>query len=211
MKRMICCLDEAKTCEGIMSISEEEARMEDGFLEGIDHIFIEMTGMHLRKQLEDYLPKIKHAKKDAIEQADSRNYNIALILSCVSLEIFVRQIIIKPLAQGAFYYEEWADLLANKIGSGNAGNDREIFCKVLKTIKYDINSIIINSKTFSDGWKHVADLRNKVMHDYIEITKVDAEMAIMCVEILFEKVLPFLLDYYHIREKSENIYEWYYK
>lgn len=194
-----------------MSISEEESRMEEGFFEGIETIFIEMTGMHLRKQLEDYLPKIKQAKKDAIEQVDSRNYNIALIVSCVALEIFVRQIIIKPLAHGAFYYEEWADLLANKIGSGNAGNDRDIFCKVLKTIKYDINSIIINGKSFSNCWKHVADLRNKVMHDYFEISKVDAKMAITCVGILFDKVLPFLLDYYHIQEKAENIYECYYK
>lgn len=206
IKRMISCLGEA-----IMSISEEEARMEEGFLEGIDNIFIEMTGMHLRKQLEDYLPKIKQAKKDAIKQGDSQNYNISLILSCVALEIFVKQIIIKPLAQGAFYYEEWADLLANKVGSGNAGNDREIFCKVLKTIKYDVNSIKIKEKTFSDSWKHGADLRNRVMHEYIEISKADAEMAIMCVGILFDKVLPFLLDYYHIREKEENIYEWYYK
>ena len=178
---------------------EYQALFEERILSDIDDMFKETTSFILKKHLNDYMTKILCAKEDARKQKEQNNLKISLVLNVVSIEIFIRQLVIKPLAQGAFYYEEWAELLASKIGTGNAGKDREIISKVLKTINFDISKIKIEKIDFIECFKYIADLRNKIMHEYIEVTMIDVEKSESCVKILFDNLLPYLLDYYKIK------------
>ncbi len=113
---------------------------------------------------------------------------------------------IKPLAIGALYHEEWADILAAKVGTGMSKNDRDILPKVLKTIKLDISKIGDKQVNFGKKLDSIFKKRNDIIHNYDNASESDAKEAILCSDIIINDILPYIFEKYKI--DISNLDKW---
>ena len=115
----------------------------------------------------------------------------ALVSAATAIEIAVRFMLIRPLVQGAFLSDEWAELLANRIGTGRTDNDRKILPALLKQWSIDINSVVLagDTKLWDAITKRVLPKRNAVVHAGGSAETEDAQLAIECGERIVSDVV----------------------
>ena len=97
----------------------------------------------------------------------------------------------KPLVQGAFLSEEWAEMLTKRIGSGRSKNDRELLRLILKQQDIEIDSFIQSdgSKLLETINQKVAPKRNSIAHSGEHASQSDSKISIECAEILLSGVV----------------------
>jgi len=88
------------------------------------------------------------------------------VCSCTAIEVTIRYFILKPLVQGVFLSDEWAEVLTKRIVSGKADRDREILPSILRFYELDINNIRLPSG--EPVWQvlkgRIWDARNNYVH-----------------------------------------------
>jgi signal transduction histidine kinase len=115
----------------------------------------------------------------------------ALISATTAIEITVRFMLVRPLVQGAFLSDEWAELLAARIGTGRTDEDRKILPALLKQWSLDINTVLLasGSRLWEVITKQVLPKRHAVVHAGAKAETADVEAAIECVERLLADVV----------------------
>lgn len=115
----------------------------------------------------------------------------ALVLAATAIEITVRFMLVRPLVQGAFLSDEWAELLAARIGTGKPNEDRKIVRALLKQWSLDIDSISLRGgdRLWDTITIRVLPKRNKVVHAGESATLEDAGLGIECAERLLSEVV----------------------
>ncbi|HEX7232722.1 MAG TPA: hypothetical protein VF452_20210, partial [Candidatus Binatia bacterium] len=123
-----------------------------------------------------YLGTYGDAIEDRVKQSvDAANTLVqsgfpssALVRAATAIENTIRFLLVRPLVQGAFLSDEWAGVLAARIGTGRTAHDRELLPKLLKIWEIDIDAIRLSSG--SSLWSTITD---KVFREVIELcTKV---------------------------------------
>lgn len=115
----------------------------------------------------------------------------ALVSAATAIEITVRFMLVRPLVQGAFLSDEWAELLAARIGTGRTEEDRKILPALLKQWSLELDSITLSggNKLWDVITKRVLSSRNKVVHAGESATVEDAKLAVECTERLLSQVV----------------------
>lgn len=188
-------------------ITENEAQMEEGFLKVIEDTIAEGTSFYLKNYGPESYKKVVTIRQEIQRFMSQREYRVVLILAGSLLEIGIRFLIIKPLAIGALYHEEWANIIATKIGTGMSKNDRDILPKVLNTIDIDITNIGPKSVNFNQKLNSVFGKRNDIIHNFENASKHDAETAIECSNLLLDHILPYIFKKYQIDTSDTQRWE----
>jgi hypothetical protein len=99
--------------------------------------------------------------------------------------------LVRPLVQGAFLSDEWAELLATRIGTGRTDEDRKIVPDLLKQWSLDIDLIRLRGggRLWDTIIKCVLPKRNKVVHAGESATLEIAGLGIECAECLLSEVV----------------------
>lgn len=125
-------------------------------------------------------------------------YGPSLVLSASSIEIIIRFFLIRPLIQGAFLSDEWADLLSERIINGQPLRDRKLLPLILNNWGVDIYSYnLSNGKRL---WKtiqsNILRKRNLFVHQGEFVNYDESNTALQCAVILFDiaKKFGFTLD-----------------
>jgi len=115
----------------------------------------------------------------------------ALVSAATAIEITIRFMLVRPLVQGAFLSDEWAEVLAARIGTGRTDEDRKILPALLKQWSLDIDSVVLpgGTKLWDAITKRVLPKRNKVVHAGEPATPEDARLGIDCAERLLSEVV----------------------
>src|SRR5260370_1429708 len=83
--------------------------------------------------------------KRCIDQAQSLvatgHFGAALVRAAAGIEITVRFFLARPLVQGAFLSDDWAELLAEKLFTGRTAEDRKLLPAILRNWKIDIAAV----------------------------------------------------------------------
>src|SRR2546426_12054904 len=82
--------------------------------------------------------RVASCLREAEELLASSHPGPALSLAATAGELVIRFLIVRPLVQAAFFSEEWASIIASRIGTGRGSDDRELLPKVLKQWGIDI-------------------------------------------------------------------------
>ncbi len=138
---------------------------------------------------------IENRVKRCIEQAETLSSNgyhgAALTRAATGIEITIRFFLTRPLVQGAFLSDEWADLLSKKVLSGRTAGDRELLPAILRNWDLDITKVKL-----SDGspvWEriknHILPMRNDYVHKAADAKAHDAFVAIECLKSLLSQVV----------------------
>ncbi|MFZ5862069.1 MAG: hypothetical protein ACOYXR_04385 [Nitrospirota bacterium] len=98
-----------------------------------------------RAYLGVYGDAIEERVQDCLKQAEellSTGYNgPALALAATAVELMIRFMLLRPLIEGAFLSEEWAEILATRVATGRSAEDRELLPAVLQRWRIDIATI----------------------------------------------------------------------
>lgn len=115
----------------------------------------------------------------------------SVVRAAAGLEIVIRFFLARPLVQGAFFSDDWAQLLSQKMLNGRTAEDRELLPAILRNWGVDITQVKL-----ADGpqiWEVIVGsvwpLRNKYVHSGANCELKDALTAIECVEVLLRDVV----------------------
>jgi hypothetical protein len=64
----------------------------------------------------------------------------ALSLAATAGELIVRFLLVRPLVQGAFHSDDWASILADRIGTGRTSEDRILLPDILRQYGIEIST-----------------------------------------------------------------------
>src|SRR5882724_3194500 len=115
----------------------------------------------------------------------------SLVLSVSALELVVRYFVLKPLVSGAFINDLWAELLVDKLVTGNAWKDRELLPMIAREWSIDLDNIVLsNGEKAWDFFKsQLVPRRNNFVHKGDPIAPELSRVAIECTEALFDGLL----------------------
>jgi len=130
-----------------MGMSREEARAEEAY----DAIREEIVEEALRNLAWEPVSVYMRQYGDAVEARVSESIERAqgllvagfpgpsLVSSGTAIEVIIRYLILRPLVQGAFMSDQWAEILSNRVLAHRAAEDRQLVPHVLKHWNVDID------------------------------------------------------------------------
>ena len=115
----------------------------------------------------------------------------ALVQATTAIEITIRFLLVRPLVQGAFLNDEWAEILAARIGRGRTAHDREILPRLLWLWKIDLGALKLTDGKclWSTITQNVFKERDRVVHEGETASHDIVKAALECCRLLNEKVV----------------------
>jgi hypothetical protein len=121
-----------------------DAAYEDLIRDSLAAIPIEAAKTYLMR----FGDAIDERVQECLRQAESLRADFpgaSLTLSITSVEIMIRFLLLRPLTQGAFLSEQWAEVLLRRIGMGRTSGDRELLPAVLRNWNVAITDFRISA------------------------------------------------------------------
>ena len=170
---------------------EEEEAMERFLAEQLREMSEGPVIYYLARNGDAIEERVQQCRKEATELTSLGFYGAALVRLAGAIEITIRFFLARPLVQGAFLSDEWAELLSKKILNGRSAEDRELLPAILRNWNLDITKL-----TLPDGGSLWDQIVNRVWHcrnDYVHagavISERDARVAAECLDVMLDQVV----------------------
>lgn len=168
-----------------------ELGREEELRRAIDEISVENASWYLGTFGDALEKRARGLIKQAKELSDLGYSGASLILSASALELLIRYFVLKPLVSGTFIKDVWADLLVDKLVSGQSWRDRELLPLIADEWGIDLTNIKLTNGV--EAWtffkSEVVKKRNEFVHKGEPVTPESCLLAIDCAEVLFEGLL----------------------
>lgn len=82
--------------------------------------------------------RVQAALDDARVLVDEGRYGLSVTRSATATELIVRFLLLRPLVQGAFLSDEWADILTKRAIGGRSAEDRDLLPAVARAWEIDL-------------------------------------------------------------------------
>ena len=184
---------------------QQEAAME-AFIEGeLRRIAEEPVFYYLAAFGDAIEARVKLCLAQAQDLSDSGYYGASLTRAASGIEITIRFFLARPLVQGAFLSDDWAELLSRKVLSGRTAEDRELLPAILRNWKIDITEVKLPDG--SQVWERIVTRvwprRNNYVHKADDASVEDAMLAIECLTALLTQVVdPLAIKLGFTREQT---------
>jgi hypothetical protein len=170
----------------------EEARRQ-AYYDELDRLFEQGVKSQAKEAVKSYLGR----NGDAVDQRvlasiaeakallEHKHFGPALCAAAIAVELMIRYMLIRPLLQGAFLSDEWANILTDRIMTDKAGRDSDLVPIVLRQWGLDVTSV--QSRTSKvPVWQwittHLFKGRNNYLHWYDPVVGDTAVIGIECAE-----------------------------
>jgi hypothetical protein len=184
---------------------EQEAAMEAFIEEELRRIAEEPVFYYLAVFGDAIEARVQLCLAQAQDLRGSGYYGAALTRAASGIEVAIRFFLARPLVQGAFLSDDWAELLSRKVLSGRTAEDRELLPAILRNWKIDITEVKLpdGSQVWEQIVKSVWPRRNDYVHKADDSSEGDASLAIECLRALLAKVVdPLATKLGFTREKT---------
>jgi len=184
---------------------QQEAAMEEFLEEELRRISEEPVFFYLAVYGDAIEKRVNRCLSQAQALSDSGYPGAALTRAASGIEVTIRFFLARPLVQGAFLSDEWAELLSQKLLRGRTAEDRELLPAILRNWKMDITSIKLSdgSQAWEQIVKKVWPCRNNYVHKADDSSNEDALLAIECLKVLLSQVVdPIATKLGFTREKT---------
>jgi hypothetical protein len=170
---------------------EQEEAMERFLEEELRRIAEEPVFFYLAINGDAIEERVKRCLTQAQVLSHSGHHGAALTRAVTGIEVTIRFFLTKPLVQGAFLSDEWADLLSDKVLRSRTADDRKLLPAILRNWKIDITTIKLSdgSQAWEQIEKRVFPRRNDYVHMADEAAVEDAVLAIDCLQALLAQVV----------------------
>jgi hypothetical protein len=173
------------------SYYEREAAMEAFLKEELRRIAEEPVFMYLAVHGDAIEARVKRCLTQAEALSGSGYHGAALTCAASGIEITIRFFLARPLVQGAFLSEDWAELLSQKVLNGRTAEDRELLPAILRNWKMDITKVKLpdGSRVWEQIVSRVWPRRNDYVHKAGDASADEAVLAIECLTALLSQVV----------------------
>lgn len=135
--------------------------------------------------------RVNRCKEQAQTLIDNGYPGAALTHAVTGIEITIRFFLTRPLIQGAFLSDEWAELLSRKILGGRTAKDRELLPAILRNWKMDITKVKLTDG--SQAWEQIISRvlprRDNYVHKADIASEEDARLGVECLTALLTNVV----------------------
>lgn len=170
---------------------QQEAAMEAFLEEELRRIAEEPVFAYLAVHGDAIEARVKRCLAQAQALSGGGYHGAALTRAASGIEVTIRFFLARPLVQGAFLSEDWAELLSQKVLSGRTAEDRELLPAILWNWKIDITEVKLpdGSQAWEQIMKRVWPRRNNYVHKADDASAEDALLAIDCLTALLSQVV----------------------
>lgn len=170
---------------------EQEEAMERFLEDELRRIAEEPVFFYLAVNGDAIEDRVTRCLTEAQVLCDNGYYGAALTRAVTGIEVTIRFFLTKPLVQGAFLSDEWADLLADKVLRSRTSDDRKLLPAILRNWRMDITTIKLSSG--AQAWEQietkVLPRRNDYVHKADDAAQKDSILAIECLQTLLTQVV----------------------
>jgi hypothetical protein len=117
-------------------IETANAAYEDLIRDSLEAIPVDVAKRYLMRFGDAIDERVQECLRQADQLRTSGFPSASLTLSITSVEIMIRFLLLRPLTQGAFLSEQWAEVLLERINTGRTREDRKLLPAVLR--KWDV-------------------------------------------------------------------------
>jgi hypothetical protein len=114
-----------------------------------------------------------------------------LVRATAGIEITIRFFLVRPLLQGAFLSDAWAQLDSKKLLQARSAEDRALLPAILRNWQIEITSVKLSGG--AQAWQSIVDVvwprRNDYVHRGSDCASEDAEIALECLQALLDQVV----------------------
>jgi len=174
----------------------EDAAMEDTAMEDfIDESIQEISENSIRNYLGTYGDAIEKRINTCLTRAEELHrleyYGSAITLSATAIELIIRFMLVRPLIQGAFLSDEWAEILTDRITTERTACDRKLLISIAKQRGIDITIIKLpdGQKLWESLLNMVWKKRNDFVHKGSLVTEKETLIGINCAKTLMTEVV----------------------
>ena len=168
-----------------------ELGREEELRQAIEEISIENASWYLGTFGDALEQRVRGLIDEAKVLAQLGHSGPSLVLCVSALELIVRYFVLKPLVSGTFLKDIWADLLVDKLVSGQPWRDRELLPLIAQEWEIDLESVKLTNGT--GAWtfftSELVQRRNDFIHKGEPVQPEVSLSAVECAEVLFEGLL----------------------
>lgn len=183
-----------------MSVSEYDAYEDEGAAleyerelveEALSNISGDRAKQYLVKHGDAIEARVNELKAMASLLLDSGYYGASIVASVTTVELAIRFFVLRPICQGMFLEDQWADELLNRIFGRTTQADRELLPMILNGLGIDLKAI-----KFVDGrpaWltydQTLRRTRNHFVHQGSAVSRDEATLAIEFVSLFVRDIV----------------------
>jgi len=173
---------------------------EEGMAQLADEALRETSLQASKYYLGTYGDAVEARVTESLRLADKLSadghFSPALVFAATAIELTIRFMLVRPLVQGAFLSDEWAEILADRATKGRSVEDRKMLPRLLLQWEVNIDAVRLEHgepllKTIEEK---VFSKRHKVVHAGETATKEEALQSIECATLLIDKVVHVIAD-----------------
>ncbi|MBI4525444.1 MAG: hypothetical protein HY695_16710 [Deltaproteobacteria bacterium] len=170
---------------------QQETAMEEFLDEQLRRIAEEPVFYYLATYGDAIEARVRRCIEQARTLTEAGYPGAPLVRAAAGIEVTIRFFLARPLLQGAFLSDDWAQLISQKILNGRTAEDRELLPAILRNWKIDITSVRLPDS--SQAWEQIVTKvwrrRNDYVHKAEDAPLGDAVLAIDCLEALLSQVV----------------------
>ena len=178
-----------------MSIDPLEYEREEAITELLDselqRIAEEPVLAYLARHGDHIETRVQSCRDDARRLIEGGFGGAALVSACTAIEITIRYFLVRPLFQGAFLTEAWAEFVSGRVFRNRSGADRDLLPAILRNWEMDITSVSLPEG--GQVWQRIVGevwpKRNGYVHKGTAGEVADAELALRCLDALLNDVV----------------------
>jgi hypothetical protein len=169
--------------------------------EFIENSVAEIANDNVRGYLGTYGDAIEERVRQCMLEAnklyETNFWGPSLTLSVTSIEILLRFMILRPIVQGAFLSEEWADILSKRIATGRSAEDRKLLPVILKHWGVDITKLkTASGKPVWEMIQRLIKTRNNFVHSGEAVQKDEAKEGLDAAKSLVTEIIIPIAEKY---------------
>lgn len=170
---------------------EREAGMEAFIEEHLRQLSEEPVFYYLSRYGDAVEARVNRCLEQAKVLISAGFYGAALVRAAAGIEITIRFFLARPLVQGAFLSDDWAQLISQKVLKGRTAEDRELLPAILRNWNIDITKVKLHDG--SQAWDHIMKevwpRRNGYVHKGDDAAWENASLAVNCLEAFLSQVV----------------------
>ncbi|MEO8435836.1 MAG: hypothetical protein ABI596_13130 [Pyrinomonadaceae bacterium] len=168
-----------------------ELGREEELRQAIEGISIENASWYLGTFGDALEQRVRALIDEAKTLAKLGHSGPSVVLCASALELIVRYFVLKPLVSGTFLKDIWADLLVDKLVSGQSSRDRELLPLIASEWGIDLESIKLMNGTGAWAFfkSDLVQRRNAFIHKGEAVQPEFSLKAVECAEVLFDGLL----------------------
>jgi hypothetical protein len=118
-------------------------------------------------------------------------YGPSIVVSATAIEIMIAYFCVRPMVEGAFVSEAWAECLARWVVETRPADQRKILVGILRIWSIDIEKIVLDDKKplWATIHSQVFEPRNQFVHRGDDVPREHSQLGLTCTGLFQKEVV----------------------